>query len=71
MSKLVIFLIVVYQKTISPLLRRRIQCRFYPTCSDYAILAIEKYGVTMGTRKALNRINRCRPDNFESCIDYP
>jgi uncharacterized protein len=37
------------------------QCRFYPTCSEYARLAIERYGVFKGTRLALTRIVKCHP----------
>jgi len=36
-------------------------CRFYPTCSDYAVDAISKYGAQRGTLKAVNRILRCNP----------
>jgi len=36
-------------------------CRFYPTCSEYSIEAIEKYGLLLGTTKALKRILRCNP----------
>jgi uncharacterized protein len=46
-------------------------CRFHPTCSQYAILAIDKHGVLKGTWKTLKRLNRCRPSNTDSCIDYP
>jgi putative membrane protein insertion efficiency factor len=35
-------------------------CRFTPTCSDYAILAIEKYGLARGSLRAVRRILRCR-----------
>ena len=67
-----IFLIRSYQNFISPHLRKKgIRCRFYPTCSNYGILAIQKYGVLKGIRKTWNRLYRCRPDNLESCIDYP
>ncbi len=38
-------------------------CRFRPTCSDYAIAAIEKYGVARGGVKALWRVIRCNPFN--------
>jgi putative membrane protein insertion efficiency factor len=35
-------------------------CRFTPTCSEYAILAIEKYGLAVGSVRAFRRILRCR-----------
>ncbi|MCF6096258.1 membrane protein insertion efficiency factor YidD [Thermovorax subterraneus] len=58
-KKIVIYLIVFYQKTISPLKPR--SCRFYPSCSEYAKLSIEKYGVLAGGMKALKRIIKCHP----------
>jgi len=53
--------IKIYQKIISPLFPP--SCRFYPTCSDYAIQAINKYGVLKGSLKAAYRILRCNPFN--------
>ncbi|MDD4127805.1 MAG: membrane protein insertion efficiency factor YidD, partial [Methanomicrobium sp.] len=59
-----ICLIRVYQKKISPLLNKKgVKCRFYPTCSDYMIMAITKYGMIRGIIKGISRIKRCRPDN--------
>jgi putative membrane protein insertion efficiency factor len=67
-----IYLIKFYQNFLSSHLRKRgVRCRFYPTCSNYGILAIQKYGVFKGFRKTWNRLYRCRPDNLESCMDYP
>ncbi|HIP86464.1 MAG TPA: membrane protein insertion efficiency factor YidD, partial [Aquifex sp.] len=60
-KKAVILLIKVYQKAISPLFPS--SCRFEPTCSQYSILAIEKYGILRGGLKALWRILRCNPWN--------
>jgi putative membrane protein insertion efficiency factor len=48
-----------------------ILCRFYPSCSDYAILALEKWGFLKGWYLAYKRIKRCNESNTESCIDYP
>ncbi|WP_418828027.1 membrane protein insertion efficiency factor YidD [Paratractidigestivibacter sp.] len=48
-----------YQRRISPLLGAR--CIYYPTCSEYARQAIEKYGALKGTVLALRRILRCHP----------
>ena len=59
MRKLAIRLIRGYQRWLSPL--HRPCCRFIPTCSAYAIEAIEKYGVWRGGRLALRRIARCHP----------
>lgn len=50
-----------YQFTVSPLLGAR--CRFYPSCSEYAIQAIETQGVLRGTGLAAWRILRCNPWN--------
>ena len=69
---LIIFCIRLYQRAFSPILTRRgVKCRFHPTCSEYAIQAIQKYGARRGLAKSLGRLRRCRPDNFESCIDLP
>jgi len=65
---LAILLIRFYQKFISPLTPG--SCRYYPTCSNYAILAIEKYGFLKGSLKAFYRILRCNPFS-KGGIDYP
>ncbi|WP_411568953.1 membrane protein insertion efficiency factor YidD [Shewanella sp. SM71] len=49
--------------------RLRDSCLFDPTCSEYAILALRKYGFFAGWKKALNRIDRCRQPN--GGIDWP
>lgn len=51
--------------------KRNIICRFYPSCSNYAILALEKYGFFKGWFLAYKRIRRCTLDNCDTCIDYP
>ena len=48
-----------YRYLISPLLGPT--CRFYPTCSSYAIEAIERHGITRGTWLTLHRLIRCNP----------
>ena len=48
-----------YQLWISPLFPS--SCRYYPTCSSYAIEAIEKHGVVSGSWLAIRRIARCHP----------
>jgi uncharacterized protein len=48
-----------YQVTLSPFFGA--QCRFYPTCSCYAIEAIEKHGAIKGIFLAIYRIFRCNP----------
>ncbi len=52
-------LIFVYQKLISPLTSP--SCRFYPTCSVYARLAIAKYGILRGGMLSLLRVLKCHP----------
>lgn len=59
MKKVVLKLISFYRKNISPLSPPC--CRFIPTCSQYALEAIEKYGVLKGGLLALWRILRCNP----------
>jgi len=56
---LAILLVKIYQFCISPLLPKN--CRFYPTCSNYMILAIKEWGVIKGGLLGLKRICRCRP----------
>lgn len=46
----------------------RLRCCFIPSCSEYAILAIKKYGAIIGTIKTISRLRRCRPPGGE---DYP
>ena len=48
-----------YQKRISP--NKRPCCRFIPTCSEYAVTAIERYGSLKGTVLAVRRLARCHP----------
>ncbi len=66
---LVVFLIKIYQKFLSfdhGLFRFLFPygyCRFKPTCSEYAIAAIEKYGIIRGGLKAIWRVLRCNPWN--------
>ncbi len=50
-----------YQKAISPMFPP--SCRFYPSCSEYAVQAITKYGAFKGLIKASWRILRCNPFN--------
>lgn len=67
-SLLLIKPIEFYRKRISPL--KAPCCRFYPTCSEYAILAIKKYGPIKGFCKAVWRILRCNPFS-KGGIDMP
>lgn len=51
--------IAIYQKLVSPLLGPN--CRYQPTCSTYAIEALERFGVIRGGWMALRRLGRCHP----------
>jgi len=61
MKKVLIYFIKAYKIIISPLLPD--SCRFYPTCSEYAVDAIDKYGILKGSIKSICRILRCNPFN--------
>ncbi len=61
LSFVLIAAVKIYQWTISPLLGP--VCRFHPSCSQYFILAVKKYGPIWGTFKGLYRITRCHPWN--------
>lgn len=59
MKRLLLAVIRFYQRYVSPSLPPR--CRFIPTCSQYAVEAIEKYGAVKGGFLALKRFLRCNP----------
>lgn len=59
MKKVLIALIRFYRRYLSPL--KRNHCNFIPTCSQYALDAIEKYGALKGSWMAFKRILRCHP----------
>jgi len=59
MSTLLRGLIRAYQLTLSPLLGPR--CRFYPSCSQYALEAVGQHGALRGSWLALRRLARCHP----------
>jgi len=59
LSRLLILLIRLYQRGISPLLGPR--CRFHPTCSAYFIEALQKKGLLRGTALSIWRLLRCNP----------
>jgi putative membrane protein insertion efficiency factor len=60
MKSVVIILIRAYQLVISPFLPPN-TCRFYPTCSQYAIDYVNKHGSLKGSWRALKRIGKCHP----------
>lgn len=59
MKKLLLALIRFYRRRISPATPPT--CRFYPTCSCYAMQAIEKHGAVKGSALAVRRLARCHP----------
>ena len=59
MKKIVIALIKGYRKYISPM--KSTKCPYFPTCSEYGLQAVEKYGVIKGGLLAFWRILRCNP----------
>ena len=59
MKKLMIFLIELYRKYISPM--KSTKCPYIPTCSEYGLEAVKKYGAFKGGFLALWRIIRCNP----------
>ncbi len=58
-KRVLIVLVRLYQVTLSPILG--LQCRFTPTCSEYFIEAVSKYGPVRGLAMGLRRILRCHP----------
>lgn len=58
-TKISIILIQIYQKTLSGYIGK--ECRFHPTCSDYAIIAIKRFGFFKGWFLAFKRIGKCNP----------
>jgi len=59
LKRALILAIRLYQTCLSPILGNH--CRFYPTCSQYAIDALQEYGLVQGVLKATWRIIRCNP----------
>jgi len=58
-NRALIFFVRVYQYTLSPMLGQR--CKYYPSCSNYAIDALREYGAIRGTGMAAWRLLRCNP----------
>ncbi len=59
MRKLIIGVIRFYQRFISPLFPPT--CRYYPTCSEYTVQAVERFGAIKGLILGLRRVLRCNP----------
>jgi hypothetical protein len=67
-KNILIFLIKIYQKIISPFLGSH--CRFYPSCSEYGVQSIKKHGAINGGFKTLKRMLKCHPWNLGG-VDMP
>ena len=67
-KKYLIKLIKLYQKTPT---RIHNNCRFIPTCSNYAITVLEEFGLFKGTVLTIKRLLRCNPWNKNTGIDLP
>lgn len=59
MSRVLLALLRLYQRWVSGMLAPR--CRFYPSCSAYAVTAVERHGPLRGTALAVRRLARCHP----------
>lgn len=59
MARILISMIKAYQVLLSPFFGQ--QCRFYPTCSQYALETINKHGAIVGSYYAVRRLLRCHP----------
>lgn len=59
MKTVVVILLRIYKYVVSPMMPP--SCRFTPTCSEYAIEAIGKYGVLKGGKLSIKRVLRCNP----------
>ncbi|MEZ5652703.1 MAG: membrane protein insertion efficiency factor YidD [Burkholderiaceae bacterium] len=69
MSRLLIALVQTYRLIISPWLPPR--CRFVPTCSEYAIEALQRHGAWRGGWLALRRVSRCHPFGGSGIDEVP
>ena len=65
-KRAVIWLVHLYQAKASD--KTRLKCVFEPSCSEYMILAVEKYGVVKGVYKGIDRLRRC---GYQHGVDYP
>lgn len=68
-ARAVLAVLTFYRDAVSPALPPR--CRFYPTCSTYAVTAVSRYGAARGGWLALRRILRCGPWNLGGVDHVP
>ncbi len=69
MKYIAIFLVKLYQLVLSPILPNA--CRFTPTCSQYTLEALKKYGFFKGIVLGIKRISRCRPGGGDGYDPVP
>jgi len=65
LGRLAIAPIRVYQRLISPMVGQR--CKYYPSCSEYAVQAIQRFGILRGVVLAAWRLLRCNPWSHGGC----
>lgn len=68
MKRVLLWMIRFYRKGISPLTPP--SCRFIPTCSEYAVEAIERYGALKGGWLAFRRLMKCHPFHRQKSFEY-
>ena len=69
MRRILSVVILAYQYAVSPLFAR--SCRFHPSCSAYALEAVERYGSLRGAWLAVKRLLRCHPWHPGGCDPVP
>jgi len=68
LNRIAILLILQYQKLT---LNKKHKCLFFPSCSDYGILAYKKYPFILATKKIISRFRDCHPFSNRDYLDYP
>jgi hypothetical protein len=62
MKKIILIIIKFYKKHVSSWLEQKgVKCKYYPTCSEYTMQAVEKYGAIKGSLLGAKRILKCNP----------
>jgi uncharacterized protein len=64
---------LVYQRWLATRIKRHygIICRFHPSCSEYAVLALQRHGAIKGVLLSRDRYHRCTAENRDTCFDFP
>ena len=68
-SNIILFALRIYKRWISPALPSA--CRFYPTCSEYVMEAVERHGAARGIWLGTRRLLRCHPFHAGGCDPVP